>query len=185
MRKKDEKQKTLEEIRPRLTLFRLDPLRRQGENIFASTRNLKNLFTSVFSMGRNINDETTHICPKCNALMYATKPFTDDNCNTVKCFGCGFEKEVYFDREELVEKSQMSKSTAKILILIAVTIASVCAVYAVISGNKLTLIGGIFIALSFVIQSLLYRYKAWQYETGRLYEKKPPLKDWLLSNLKK
>lgn len=185
LRKKDEKQKSLKDLRPRLTLFRLDPLKRQGENIFASTQNLKNLFTDVFSISRKINGATTNKCPHCNAPMYATKPFIDDGVNTLKCPHCNFEEEVLFNRAELVEKSQTSKSTAKILILIAVAIASICAVYAVFSGNKLTLVGGIFIALSFFIQSLLFRYKAWQYQTGRLYEKKPPLKDWLLSIFKK
>ena len=184
----EDPKKPLKSIRPRITLFRFDPFKKQGENVYESTKNLKTLLSNVFSLGQSFNDSAENRCPHCNAAMYAIKPLDSDSDNAFavfKCSNCDFEAHIVYDPVELETKSKTSKATAKILNLIAVSIASICAVYAVLTGNKLTLLGGIFIAISFFLQSLLFSYKAWQYQTRRLYERKPPLRDWFLSFFKK
>lgn len=180
----EDHKKPLKTIRPRITLFRFDPFKKQGQNVFETTKNLKNLFTSVFSLGQSFNDAEITRCPHCNEAMYAITPLDDNASATFKCLKCNFSANIAFNPVELDKKNKTSKATAQILNLIAVSISSICAVYAVLTGNKLTLVGGIFIAISFFIQSLLFYYKAWQYQTGRLYEKKPPLRDWFLSFFK-
>lgn len=50
-----------------------------------------------------------------------------------------------------------------------------------LNGSLVTLLGGLILGMALIIRSIFFRYRRWQIENNRLFESRPPIRDWLRS----
>ena len=127
-------------------------------------------------------------CPSCGAGYLALH---EGKMDTRTCNQCGADYalenlgQVFAAHVDMEAISTQQKAQADTMILCAEILLSLASVWAIWSGNWSTLIGGVLISLLLFSYAIVAKYRAWQVENNRLFEKRAPFLDFLLRRTKK
>lgn len=171
-------------------------------NVGAVRRSLGSPVRDVLSGKQALHDATAGIfnagapCPSCggHSLELSREGFEADGPHPLAgdaifiCRSCGYEATT----ETLVEavpaelqdddrdhRIARIRRTAGNLFAFGVIFVVAAASYAAYAGAWLTLAGGVLITSNVWLRAALLRYRAWQMQFRRLYEKKAPIADWI------
>lgn len=95
-------------------------------------------------------------------------------CNT-----CGKSEDVEAKVRELSGRVHLVRSEERKLVICGFAVIAIVVIITLFNENLMTLLGGLLLSLVVFLRAFAQRYRAWQYLTGRVYESRPPIKDWL------
>lgn len=166
----------LRHLRPRLVPIRLSPFKQQFRNVADGTSFLANL-------KRTIDDEG-HACPACEGQMtFQPREERGDDSAALVCLSCGHTDILALDPATALANAHRLNDHSNHLFYIGLGLAVLASLLAVYNRSLFTFAGGIILGGFLWLQAAGFRYRAWQHENMRLYEKKPPIKDWIKAEI--
>ena len=138
--------------------------------------------------GNLLKAHDTTPCPSCGAGYLALHEGTMDR---QACDQCGAEfafedlGQVFAAHVDMEAISTQQKAQADTMIFCAEILLLCSSIWAIRSGNWSTLVGGTLIAILMIAYAVAARYRAWQIENNRLFEKRAPFLDFLMGKRKK
>lgn len=164
----------LRHLKPRLVPIRLSPFKQQFKNVANSAGFLSSLKKSIDSGG--------HRCPVCSGLMtFVAGADRDDGISVLACTQCPHVDHLIIEPAEAMERAKRFSGLAMQFLYVGMGLAVIASMIAVFNKSFFTLTGGVLLGGILWLQSAGFRYRAWQYENMRLYEKKAPIREWIYS----
>jgi ribosomal protein S27AE len=126
-------------------------------------------------------------CPACGRGTLIASPV---DAGARICDACGeafplevLRQTVVVDDETAAEVANANRREALVAFVTADVVAIGSAAWSIAAGGLPTLLGGAALALLLAAFAATARYRAWQVESRRLFEARPPLGDWLRAEL--
>lgn len=120
-------------------------------------------------------------CPRCRRGRLQSDPAALDlrRCDDADC-GASFSlaeigQTIAVEGANLSEVAEQERRQATALFVAAEIVVVAAAVWAIYAGSWTTLFGAVLLATVICATAMVARYRAWQIENGRMFERKAPL----------
>jgi len=131
-------------------------------------------------------------CSQCSSPMrLETVIPTNDNGvvtgepqRVLACTKCENVEDVTAIMDASIQSMPALKSAETQFYLFGAIIFAVFGVISFFNGSLFTFLGGAVVAFLLIATALFYRYRYWQAKNGRMFEDRPPIKDWLREEMK-
>jgi hypothetical protein len=145
-------------------------------------RDVGSSFSFALSAIKKGKNRTT--CPSCRAtgsmaLLNAIHHDSGDSTYHLGCQNCDHAEEIEMQLAAISKTIDNLRIGERRFLIASGCAAAFGFLYYFLTGYLFTLIGAMMIAATLLMNSLLLRYRVWQYVHKRLYEKRAPLMDWL------
>lgn len=95
------------------------------------------------------------------------------------CPKCGTEQAIDDLLDAAASKVDSLRKGERQLFLGGAALFVATTILAVVNGDPLTFFGGAVFALILIQRAMIFRYKAWQATNRRLFQDRPPVREWL------
>lgn len=131
-------------------------------------------------------------CSRCSSRMQLETiiPTNDNGVVTgepqrvLACTNCDNVEDVTEIMDASTKSMPTLKSAETQFYLFGALIFGVFGVISFFNGSLFTFLGGAVVAFLLIATALFYRYRYWQAKNGRMFEDRPPIKDWLRDEMK-
>lgn len=126
-------------------------------------------------------------CPECNSHLAVGDVIEQDadgepldgSYRAFMCQSCGWHQSIDEALQEAKGSLNSFKSSEKQMLFSGLGIFLLFGLISLFNHSLFTVIGGSIIAICLLMFALFYRYRYWQVANERLFEIRPPIKDWL------
>ncbi|MBE0599953.1 MAG: hypothetical protein IH568_01420 [Burkholderiaceae bacterium] len=169
--------------------------RRRGSRIWAALprrprfRRSQLRATDEFFKLRDGLRQTRHLCPQDGAPMDLTMVFPEEPDGSIAadaqpyralvCPECAFTIPISALVEQFQKEAEPLKKAERMFTLFGFVILVVFAGITLLTGNIITILAALMMAMTLFIKALFYRYRHWQAVTGKLFLDAAPVGEWL------
>ena len=133
--------------------------------------------------------QTRHLCPQDAAPMDLAMVFPEEPDGSIAqdarpyralvCPECAFTIPIPALIEQFQKEAEPLKKAERMFTLFGFIILVVFAGITLLTGNIITILAALMMAMTLFIKALFYRYRHWQAVTGNLFMDSPPVRAWL------
>ena len=145
--------------------------------------------TDEFYKFRDGLRQTRHLCPQDAAPMDLAMVFPEEPDGSIAkdarpyralvCPECAFTIPIPALIEQFQKEAEPLKKAERMFTLFGFVILVVFAGVTLLTGNIITILAALMVAMTLFIKALFYRYRHWQAVTGNLFLEAAPVGAWL------